>query len=311
MLSSFLLSLITNPGRIIRTSQLFSFERKVVPCFCFLFEYEQNDDLGLCRAGQTRARRRTRSKQRGDGREWQLTPLLGVEHELDGRRVVVGVDDAHGGVLGAEADDLALQRRVVRPRQRVHLLDAPAPRAVHLGVLLPEDGQVHREAADGQHPGHHELLGALGDQLLDAGGDGVDDVGDEGVRLRQGPEREQRRVVVVPAELAHHEQGPTEQVAALLGGGVVADGGLHVLEPLDLGVQGARVPDRLPQPARHEEGRVQRRGTRDGEVRAAVERRVVRLGRRQQRQPELLRCSSSITMPQQLHRQNQETIELR
>jgi hypothetical protein len=72
----------------------------------------------------------------------------------------------------------------------------------------------------------------------------------------------------------------------------VADGWPHVLEPLDLRVQGPRVPDRLPEPARHEKWRVQRRGARDGEVGATVERRVVRLGRRQQRQPQLLRCSS-------------------
>jgi hypothetical protein len=71
-----------------------------------------------------------------------------------------------------------------------------------------------------------------------------------------------------------------------------ADLGLQVLEPLDLGVQGARAPDGVLEAARLEEGHVQRRGARDGEVGAAVECRVLRLGRRQQRQTQLLRCSS-------------------
>jgi hypothetical protein len=165
-------------------------------------------------AGRRRQEEDTGEANRGRGEPNRLTPLLGVEHELDGGRVVVGVDDAHAGVLGPELDDLALQRHVVHPRQRVHLLDAPALGAVHLR-LAAEDGQVHREAADGQHAGHHQLLGALGDQLLHAGGDGVDDVGNEVVDLGQGPEREQRGVVVVPAELADDEQGPPEQVTAL------------------------------------------------------------------------------------------------
>ncbi|BAS71016.1 Os01g0214901, partial [Oryza sativa Japonica Group] len=64
-------------------------------------------------------------------------------------------------------------------------------------------------------------------------------------------------------------------------------GGLHVLEPLDLGVQRAGVPHRVPQPAPLEVRRVQRRRAGDGEVGAAVERRVLRLRRRQQRQPHL------------------------
>jgi hypothetical protein len=231
-----------------------------------------------------------------------LTPLLGVEHELHRRRVVVGVDDAHAGVPGPEPGDPAPQRGVVQPRQRVEVLDAPAARAVLPRPPPAEGGQVQREAAGGQHPRHHQVCGALGDQLLHALGDGVHHVGDQGARLRQGAEREQWRGVVVPAELAHDEQRAPEQVAAPCRPvGVVADVGLEVLEPLDLGVQGPRAPDGLPQPARLEEGRVQRRGARDREVGAAAERRVARLGRRQQRQPQLLRCSSPCTQTRRIY----------
>jgi hypothetical protein len=50
---------------------------------------------------------------------------------------------------------------------------------------------------------------------LDPLADGVDDVRHELVHLLQRLEREERGVVVVPAELAHNEQRPPEQVPAL------------------------------------------------------------------------------------------------
>jgi hypothetical protein len=147
-------------------------------------------------------------------RDKRLTISLGVEDELDRRRVVVGVHDAHAGVLGPELRDPALQRGVVHPRQRVQVPDAPAPGAVH--PRRPgEHGQVQREAAGGRQPRHHQLRGALRDQPLDAPPDGVDDVRDQGVHLRQRPRREERRAVVVAAERAHDEQRPPEKVPAL------------------------------------------------------------------------------------------------
>jgi hypothetical protein len=70
----------------------------------------------------------------------------------------------------------------------------------------------------------------------------------------------------------------------------VAKGGLEVAQPLDLGEEGAGVPDELAEPPLLEELGVERRGAGDGEVGALREAGVLGLGRGQQRQPELLRC---------------------
>jgi hypothetical protein len=69
-----------------------------------------------------------------------------------------------------------------------------------------------------------------------------------------------------------------------------AERGLHLLEPADLGDDGAGVPDALVDAVRLEEGVVQRRGAGDGEVGALAEVRAVGLRRRRQGQPEMLRC---------------------
>lgn len=65
---------------------------------------------------------------------------------------------------------------------------------------------------------------------------------------------------------------------------------LHVLEPADLGVDGAGVPDALVDAVRLEEGVLQRRRAGDGEVGAFLEIGVVCLRRWRQRQPEMLGC---------------------
>jgi hypothetical protein len=77
----------------------------------------------------------------------------------------------------------------------------------------------------------------------------------------------------------------------------LAEGRLHVLEPSDLGVDGAGVPDALVDAVLLEEGVLQRRRAGDGEVGALAEVRSVRLRRRRQRQPEVLRCKPRIASP--------------
>jgi len=72
--------------------------------------------------------------------------------------------------------------------------------------------------------------------------------------------------------------------------GGVAEEGLEITEPLDLGHERAGVPDDVAEPLGHEVGRVERGGAGDGEVGAVREAGVLGLGRRQQRQAELLRC---------------------
>ena len=72
--------------------------------------------------------------------------------------------------------------------------------------------------------------------------------------------------------------------------GGVAEEGLEIAEPLDLGHERAGVPDDVAEPLGHEVGRVERGGAGDGEVGAVREAGVLGLGRRQQRQAELLRC---------------------
>lgn len=65
---------------------------------------------------------------------------------------------------------------------------------------------------------------------------------------------------------------------------------LHVLEPADLGVDGAGVPDALVDAVRLEEGVLQRRRTGDGEVGTLLEVLAPGLWRRWQWQPEMLGC---------------------
>lgn len=77
----------------------------------------------------------------------------------------------------------------------------------------------------------------------------------------------------------------------LLGG--VAEKGLEITEPLDLGQEGAGVPDDGAEPPRLKVGRVKRRRAGDGEVGALLEVLAVRLRRRRQRQPEMLSCKST------------------
>lgn len=76
-----------------------------------------------------------------------------------------------------------------------------------------------------------------------------------------------------------------------------AEGRLHVLEPADLGVDGASVPDALVDAVRLEERVLQRRRPGDGEVGALAEVLALRLRRRRQRQPEMLGCKSGQTFP--------------
>lgn len=119
------------------------------------------------RKKKPREKRKKKQREEEDEAEVSiaLTVFLGVEDELDRRGVVVGVHDADAGVLEPELGDLPLQRSVVHPGQRVEVPDAAAPATVHLR-LLPEDGEVHREAPDRQHPGHHQLHRPFLDQLL-------------------------------------------------------------------------------------------------------------------------------------------------
>jgi hypothetical protein len=70
----------------------------------------------------------------------------------------------------------------------------------------------------------------------------------------------------------------------------IAERGLEVAQPLDLGEERAGVPNGLAEPALLEEVGVERGGAGDGEVGAPLEGGVFGLGRRQQRQAELLRC---------------------
>jgi hypothetical protein len=67
---------------------------------------------------------------------------------------------------------------------------------------------------------------------------------------------------------------------------------LEVTQPLDLCEEGAEVPDGLAEPPLLEEVGVERGGAGDGEVGALREAGVLGLGRRQQREAELLRCRS-------------------
>ena len=72
--------------------------------------------------------------------------------------------------------------------------------------------------------------------------------------------------------------------------GGVAERGLEVTQPLDLGEEGAGVPDGLAEPALLEEVGVERGGAGDGEVGALREAGVLGLGGRQEREAKLLRC---------------------
>jgi hypothetical protein len=72
--------------------------------------------------------------------------------------------------------------------------------------------------------------------------------------------------------------------------GGVAEEGLEIAKPLDLGHERAGVPDDSAEPLGLEVGRVERRGAGDGKVSAVREAGIRSLGRRQQRQAELLRC---------------------
>ena len=79
--------------------------------------------------------------------------------------------------------------------------------------------------------------------------------------------------------------------------GGVAEEGLEIAEPLDLGHERAGVPDDVAEPLGHEVGRVERGGAGDGEVGALPEVLPLRLRRRRQRQPEVLGCRSGERFP--------------
>ena len=72
---------------------------------------------------------------------------------------------------------------------------------------------------------------------------------------------------------------------------VAADGGGDLLEPLQLEADGPVVPDLVGEAERAEEGRVHGGGAGDGHVGAFLEVGRRRLGRREERQPELGACS--------------------
>lgn len=161
---------------------------------------------------------------------------------------------------------------------------------------------------------------------LNAIGYALNDMRHQIVGLPEVLPREERRIVVVPAELADDEQGLGEEILAIFGtkrrGGTTskirnqlltsiernvasqkrivftlggaAEGGLDVAQPLDLGEEGAGVPDRLAEAAPLEEVGVERGGAGDGEVGAPREAGVLGLGRGQQRQAELLRWTRAV-----------------
>ena len=136
-----------------------------------------------------------------------------LDHVVDGG-VEVGVHDAGGLVLGLEAGDLRLELVVVVGGQVVELLEAPEA-VVVAAVGGAVDGEVDGEAADGEHPGHHDVRGAHRDQLLDPVGDGAHDLRRVRARLVRVVVAEQHRVVVVAPELAEHEQGVAQVALAV------------------------------------------------------------------------------------------------
>lgn len=77
------------------------------------------------------------------------------------------------------------------------------------------------------------------------------------------------------------------------------EGRLHVLEPADLGVDGAGVPDALVDAVRLEEGVLQGRRAGDGEVGALLEVLALGLRRWRQWQPEMLGCIIGQRFPSQ------------
>lgn len=173
----------------------------------------------------------------------RLTKLFRTEHELNDRSIVIGIDDLHRRVLAPELLDGPPEHRVVNPRQRIELPNAPAARSIATFRVLG-NRQVDRETAHGQNPRDDQIHGALRDQFLHAskqganrrstirtikwgstdrstmdraerylnpGRNGFDDGGDDRVRLLYVLPGEERGVVVVSPELSDDEEGFTEE----------------------------------------------------------------------------------------------------
>ena len=83
-----------------------------------------------------------------------------------------------------------------------------------------------------------------------------------------------------------------------------ADGGGDLLEPLELKADGPVVPDLVGEAERAEEGGVHGRCARDGHVGALLEVGAARLGRRQERQPELSACTCNAMQAFRVRRQH-------
>jgi len=198
--------------------------------------------------------------------------------------VEVGVHDPGVRVRPLQAGKAALQQRVVVVGEAVVAPEA-AVAVIVGGVGGAVEGEVDGEAADGQDPRHHHVDGAAPDDRLQAADELADDPGHVPPHLRHGPPGEERRVVVVAAELAHHEQRLGQVALAV----VPAHGGQQLPEPLDLGVEWAVVPDLVAQADGVEEVEAHGGGADDGHVRALLE-VAAGLGRRRQRKPKVLGC---------------------
>jgi hypothetical protein len=128
--------------------------------------------------------------------------------------VEVGVHDPGVRVRPAQAGQAPPQQRVVVGGEAV--VGAEAAVAVVVGgVGGAVEGEVDGEAADGEHPGHHHVHGSAPHDRLQAADELAHHHGHVPSHLRHGPPREERRVVVVAAELAHHEQGLGQVVLAI------------------------------------------------------------------------------------------------
>jgi len=117
-------------------------------------------------------------------------------------------------VCPPQAGEAPLQQRVVVAGEVIVAPEA-AIAVVVGGVRGAVEGEIGGEAADRQHPGNHHVHGSPPDDRLQA----VDELGDDprnvASHLRHGPPREERRIIVVAPELAHHEQRLGQVVLAV------------------------------------------------------------------------------------------------
>jgi hypothetical protein len=227
--------------------------------------------------------------------------LAGVPQHPHVRVEVVGVGDRGARVRPAQLPDALLQQHVVHLGEQVQRREA-AVAVVGRRVLLVHRGHVARHAPQREVARDHQPRRAHVEELPGRARHGPHHVGDERRRLdhagRHAPEvvevalavacrpvRREGVVVVVAADLAHHDQRAGQLLAGLLRGPGV---GVHeVLELLQLDGQGAvGVGDRDPSP--RERRRVEGRGAGDGEVDAVREVGALVEVRVEQRQAEIL-----------------------